>query len=253
VIWDTHDGGIKGDDDYNLWLYTPPVGSSEYSEGGMINQDVRRRIRLEFDSDETIDEFTTCGLHPGDNCKPRFQFSWWNRFRHLVDDDGAAAHREIHGHLATVVGLMGVDYVHDANSGNELHPVHVFAVHLDRSSSDPTHFTDHWAIFVRNWGNEGECGALDHYLLANDLTLRLAPTIDPSFRQYIVGQSTTVPRASIAANFADAGPVGFLPAADPTHPDLLLNFSLHEPGAHSCSPSLKGRARCGSDRWDVMA
>jgi hypothetical protein len=236
VTWDKHDSGLSGDDDYNLWLYTPQIGSSPYSAGGMTEDSTRRRIRLEFDSDETIDEFTTCGFIGNLNCSDRFLRTWWNRFRHLVDDDDAGAHREIDGHLATAVGLMGVDYMHDPNSGNEIHPVHVLAVHLDRtaSDSDPTHFSDHWAVFARNWGNEGECSALDHYVLENDLKVRLAPTIKPDYMSFIAGQSTSLSYDNVGANFRSALPMGFLPLTDDSaHPDVLLTFFLRDPPEHT--------------------
>jgi hypothetical protein len=53
---------------------------------------------------------------------------------------------------AIVMGLYGVDCAHDC--GAELHPVYALAIHVNNNLLDDT-----WAIFVRNWGDEGYCGS----------------------------------------------------------------------------------------------
>src|SRR5262249_121012 len=44
----------------------------------------------------------------------------------------------------------------------ELHPVYALAIHLNDNPTD-----DMWAIFVRNWGNEGYCSQDQHFLDTN--------------------------------------------------------------------------------------
>jgi hypothetical protein len=61
---------------------------------------------------------------------------------------------------------VGLDCEHSC--ATELHPVYAMAIHVNDSPSD-----DVWAIFVRNWGNEGYCSQDQHYLDVNAFTFRL--------------------------------------------------------------------------------
>jgi hypothetical protein len=54
-----------------------------------------------------------------------------------------------------VAGLVGTDCEHDCYS--EIHPVWAIAVHVKNDPND-----DVWAIFVRNFGNEGFCSRYQH-------------------------------------------------------------------------------------------
>ncbi len=117
------------DDDYNLLLTTPNnAGLTTYNEGGAL--------LLEFDTDETIDHFST---------------QWWDWFHNTVDHSTGDAKRMIDGRYAIATGTVGLDLVHGA--GVELHPVHLLAIRVNEDPNDET-----WAIFARNWGNEGMCG-----------------------------------------------------------------------------------------------
>jgi hypothetical protein len=208
-----------GDDDYNIKLWTNPVGSSGFAEGGLIRSP--HNFVMEFDSDETIDEFTGAD-------------TWWRQLKGAVDASDEQAASLIDGHLAIATGLMGIDEIYDANAGNEIHPLHALAIHLDRIALDATHFRDKWALFVRNSGNEGECASLDHYLLLNQYTMRISPTIDRRYANLIDPTGTTISRGNLHANWSQAQtPSYYVVPDDPAHPDLLLTVNLKDPPDHS--------------------
>jgi hypothetical protein len=155
IAWDEWDSGISGDDDYNMELTTPDfqgTGPSGVTSGNKTS------VKLEFDSDETIDHFNNQ--------------IWWEKFHEDVDNDNRTGiDQMVKGHDAVVIGLMGVDAVHQP-SGAEIHPVHVLAIRESAPGSiDPAN--DSWVMFARNWGNEGECGSQQHYLDANTITVDL--------------------------------------------------------------------------------
>jgi hypothetical protein len=153
---------VVGDDDYNFTLVTPvqgdfPSGTTER------NPD---RIKLEFKASETIDHLTT---------------QWWQKFHSAVDGDTDNINHGknlVRDTEAIVIGFLGLDLVSHSNEAqtfftepkSEIHPVFVLAIHVNRDPSDDT-----WAIFARNFGNEGFCSNSMHYLdLPSGLiTLRL--------------------------------------------------------------------------------
>jgi hypothetical protein len=143
-------GDVDGDDDYNMNLVTPG------GDGTAFGNDPADSVHLEFDSDETIDNFQND--------------LWWNNLHAVVDNgDSNLMNQMVNGHDAVVVGLMGIDAVH-APRHTEIHPVHVLAVREAAPGAvDPA--SDSWAIFARNWGNEGECGSQQHYLDTNHITV----------------------------------------------------------------------------------
>jgi FIMAH domain len=155
ISFEDWDSPLFGDDDYNMQLRAPDVGASGPAGATQGNP---TSVKLEFDSDETIDHF---GAQP-----------WWSLFHFQVENDNRAAiDQMVKDHDAVVIGLMGVDEVH-APGGAEVHPVHVLAIREAAPGSiDPA--DDSWAIFARNWGNEGECGSQQHYLNANTVTVDL--------------------------------------------------------------------------------
>jgi hypothetical protein len=136
VFWDGH-SSPGTDDDYNINLI-PPAG-----EGLTVSSE--GHIHSEFDSDETIDHFHT---------------PWWNSFHAAVDRDDASERAMIDGRFAIVIGLAGLDCEHGC--ATELHPVYALAIHVNDNPLDDT-----WAIFVRNWGNEGYCSQYQHPLDTN--------------------------------------------------------------------------------------
>jgi hypothetical protein len=142
VYWDSH--STPGtDDDYNINI-VPPAG-----EGLTVSNE--GHIHTEFDSDETIDHFRT---------------PWWNAFHDAVDRDDASARAMIDGKFGVIVGLAGLDCEHGC--ATELHPVYGLAIHINDNPLDDT-----WAIFVRNWGNEGYCSQDQHPLDTNRMAFFL--------------------------------------------------------------------------------
>jgi hypothetical protein len=128
--------GAFGDDDYSLTLDTPDQA------GVAVENDPPGTHYLEFNSDETINHFHT---------------SWWNSFHQAVDNDRDAAKAMIEGKRTIVTGLVGLDCGHTCSS--EIHPVWALAINVSDNPND-----DVWAMFVRNWGDEGFCGRGQHQL-----------------------------------------------------------------------------------------
>jgi hypothetical protein len=106
---------------------------------------------------------------------------WWSRLYDHENDDQAKELFNPGGKFSgntyslpegkpyndsVALGLVGLDCRHSCFA--ELHPVYAVAAHLDASVSD-----DRWAVFARNWGNEGSCGAQDHQLDLTTITLRI--------------------------------------------------------------------------------
>jgi hypothetical protein len=151
IIWEGHDPNWPlGDDDYNIQLY-------RQDKAGLTAKSAEKGfLKLEFDSDETIDHFNT---------------PWWNDFHHVVDNDSTADDHPgwwIDLHFAIATGLFGLDCMHGVTT--ESHPVFALAI---RENSDPSDYQEAWAIFVRNYGNEGYCGDLRHYLDLQSYSFRL--------------------------------------------------------------------------------
>jgi hypothetical protein len=107
-------------------------------------------IKGEFDSRETTIHFAT---------------PWWTSFRKA----GTRGRKSlIDGKPSILYGLTSVDCEHHCVS--ELHPVWVLAIHVKDDAAD-----DVWAVFVRNWGNEGFCSSAQHEVnwLGDRFTLTL--------------------------------------------------------------------------------
>jgi hypothetical protein len=156
LVW----AGIAFDADYNFALIPPDSkGLTEANESLFGHQ----YIEAEFASSETGDQFQT---------------KWWSDFRNAVENtvvthDDSAVQTLItpsSGNLAQTVvqGLFGMDCEHDCHS--EVHPVYALAIEVEDKGDDNT-----WAIFVRNWGNEGFCSQFDHQLMlpSNQFTIFL--------------------------------------------------------------------------------
>jgi hypothetical protein len=156
IHWENHSYYLQ-DDDYSFALWRPDLA-------GMTKVDVEKGfpqgyLHSEFNSDQTINHFHTW---------------YWDLLHQSVDEDTGGkggvlgSWRDIKipippytktrpifdGKEAIIVGLYGMDCAHDC--GAELHPVLAFAIHLNENDvlNDDT-----WAIFVRNWGDEGYCSS----------------------------------------------------------------------------------------------
>jgi hypothetical protein len=162
VFWDSHSWT---DDDYSMWL----VGaSSQFSEpltvanDGPPNHSVG--VHMEYDSDETVDHYNS---------------DWWNGFHQAVDDSDAKARAKVDNADAVVVGLLGLDCVHDCLT--EIHPVLGLAMRVN----DHPAGIDRWSFFVRNQGDEGFCSENLHFLPTPTVVLRLHPP-SPSLHHFTV-------------------------------------------------------------------
>ena len=203
IIWDTKstDGT---DDDYNYWIFPPhDEGVTTPSNG------IASGIEIEFDSDETIDHFTSNLL---------------KEFRGLVDTNNDLAKTRIGSRTGVVTGLVGLDCGHESCSA-ELHPAYAMAVDMD----DPNvaDMRRVWAVFARNWGDEGFCSSGDlNPLPISDLKI-LIPWL-PTATGVVVGPETQF------YVFADSDSNAQVPSPQITYAvnqGILIDFSLPNPSA----------------------
>jgi hypothetical protein len=136
------------DDDYNFRLQVEGDRGLTATNGGTFG--------VEFDSDETIDAFSS---------------TWWRAFHNFVDNHGDSTINEDYGYReGTVVGEFGLDAAENYHS--ELHPAWGFAMNTkidgQRDSQD-----DVWAVFARNSGNQGACGYDDVQLQTRSLAMSI--------------------------------------------------------------------------------
>ncbi len=131
-----------GDDDYNIYITR--------DDQSAYTQDNTNGVLTEFDSQETINYFVT---------------PWWKAFHAAVDHSDADAEYMLTllGKPAYIVevGVMGLDCAHYCSS--EIHPTYALAVNVKNEPGD-----DQWAIFGRNWGDEGFCSVGE--VVDSDLT-----------------------------------------------------------------------------------
>jgi hypothetical protein len=153
VYWENHSYYLQ-DDDYSFLLYRDDLA-------GMTKFDVDKGfyqgyLHSEFNSDQTINDFHTWywdTLHQAvdaDAGKGGVMGSW-DGF-HIAVPPYTKTRQIFDGNEAIVMGLYGLDCAHDC--GAELHPVYALAIHVKDDPADDT-----WAIFVRNWGDEGYCSS----------------------------------------------------------------------------------------------
>lgn len=132
------------DDDYNFFMY--PTNNM-----GAAAPPHPVELEIEFDSEETINYFHS---------------PLWTKFHHMVDNNNSAAQAYVKGHTAVVTSLFGLDCGH-SSCGTEEHPAYAMAVDMDDSNFSD----DQWAVFARNWGDEGFCGSEEHTLPIGDLKM----------------------------------------------------------------------------------
>jgi hypothetical protein len=106
----------------------------------------RDNIEAEFNSEETIEHFTS---------------PWWAGLENAVNSDSSFVNaKEYFGKKFSILtGLFGLDLGHFP-AHSELHPVFAMAVRV--KEDDPT--DEQWAMFVRRFGDEGFCSSNEHYL-----------------------------------------------------------------------------------------
>lgn len=192
ISWEGHSNSVYDDDDYEIRL--APLESAGLTTAS------NKTIELEFSSDETIDHFKT---------------PWWDSFHRAVDQNAAAAHQMIDGRDAIVTGLYGLDCAHNASA--ELHPVWAMAIRVENVFPN-----QRWAIFVRNWGNEGFCSSRQRLWDVRSYTFRLG---------WLAGASSIgVLNSTFLTNSSQvSGPnVQFA-----TNEGILVTFTLPQPEAQA--------------------
>ena len=212
VVW----LNFAADGDYNLMFFPDDDAALTSNNGlsGAVVSPQRRFVELEFDSRETVAGFST---------------SFWTDLHKAVTAD--ATDEQINEKLnptakgapanAVVYGLLGLDCEHDCAS--EYHPVYALAIEID-----PTPSNNRWAIFARNWGNEGFCSRYDHELTLPDGRLRLTlprlgsgPTVLHDSSEF----ASTNSRVSFPAVEFDS-----VSSAGPDVGNVVLTFDLPPPG-----------------------
>lgn len=159
---------LADDWDYNFRLVPRVQDTAPQQDRGLTTNNNRvtdgsspRYMEIEFASSEVADQFRT---------------PWWQGLADLVDPLSLPAlSRYIHpadpnqDPFGVAVGLFGLDCEHDCRS--ELHPVYALAIQVDENPNSNT-----WAVFVRNWGDEGFCSSLNHEInLVNQKMSLLLP------------------------------------------------------------------------------
>jgi hypothetical protein len=212
----TYTGAIQwwnfaADFDYNFALLPGDYqGLTQYNMELMSGNPALRFIEPEFDSNETASRFTT---------------AWWTKFAQTVDTGNYKAIEAMlspsdptRAPQAVVTGLFGLDCEHDCRS--EVHPVYAVAIEIDDSAGDNT-----WAIFVRNWGDEGFCSALDHQMDFDQNQVKLF------LPRLIKGTFTVLPTTEFAAT--DPGVTGFPAITQVQGQGTEVTFTLPAPQQHA--------------------
>ena len=199
-------GKFFSDQDINISLVPP-------EQRGLTVADPEA-ILTEFSARETLDHFVT---------------PWWKDLRRAASLFALERGRElVDGRPASVTGLAGLDCEHDCHV--ELHPVWMLALRAEAEAARET-----WAVFARNWGNEGFCSSQQHLLetVAHRLTVTVpwragATGVRPGRRTKfyanlagVAGWWTAVPGQHVSVTFQ-------LPAPDErarVHGELALNWS----------------------------
>jgi hypothetical protein len=157
--WGDHGGPFpNGDDDYTFTFHSPSADP--------LSVNGRSGLHVEFDSDETIDNFKSQpwqDLHNSVNDADgaKVQLSGCGTRHPCTSDTIAQLNERVHapakffdGDTSVLIGMFGLDGEHDLKA--ELHPLFVFASQLN-SQSNP--LDEVWLMFVRNRGDEGFCSS----------------------------------------------------------------------------------------------
>ncbi len=260
IYWEAHSSPRGADDDYNFRMVPPAVGQNSFGTnlgGGLTDTSdaiypttgevtsppdnsvevwpltktpvdsttALPSLEVEFDSEETIDNFST---------------AWWRSFHNAVDNAGAQALRGgggpsvdcwngnsgtcaklatlenmINSKFAIVTGLFGLDCAHDCKP--ELHPVFAMAIRVKDDPSDEV-----WEMFARRIGDEGFCSSNLH-------VLSTLPNDTYTFRFPSRGSSVKVTQQTLASA-AGSITVGF-PVSDPRK-GKLVSFVIPPPSSN---------------------
>jgi hypothetical protein len=131
--WGDHATFPFGDDDYTFTFISDLPGNPLSVNG-------RPGLHIEFDSDETIDNFNS---------------DEWIRLKNAVNGDNDNLKKQLFDGHTILTGMFGMDGEHDLKA--ELHPLFAIATRRDNYENDPG--DEVWLMFVRNLGDEGFCSS----------------------------------------------------------------------------------------------
>lgn len=229
------------------------------------NDEVPKAFHIEFDSRETVN---------------RFKSPIWSEFGSyaspcVAKDVGVpgknnscnfdAAQKMIEQKRAVVIGLFGLDSVHDVYS--ELHPVYAMAVEINPDPNDNT-----WIVFARNTGGEGACSICDHPLecpraggqpapvsalsgcpQASSIVTKLSLLIPPPEGVTGVPEVALMPKTQFYRNTSACPEVSYYVHPEQKYTEdnqgVLLTFNLDTCGENAdCIPLVEGEVHL---RWNV--
>ena len=133
--WGEHLSFPLGDDDYTFNFY-PDWPHNQLLLAG------RDALHVEFDSDETIDNF---------------QSDEWKDLHKAVDGDTTVSPSKLFDGTTILTGLFGLDGEHDLKA--ELHPLYALATLRDFNHYEDNPSDEVWLMFARNRGDEGFCSS----------------------------------------------------------------------------------------------
>jgi hypothetical protein len=127
-----------------------------------------QRLGVEFATYETFKYFSADDWWSGFRFKRYLEFPLIGVTHHTGRRGCAASgwRDQLENARAVVTGILGLDNEHEAHP--ELHPVFALAV---QTVAEPGRSV--WQVFVRNWGNQGDCGNRNCYHRLNAKTIRL--------------------------------------------------------------------------------
>ena len=171
LVWEGHSGPYPfDDDDYEIDIFRDEDHALYTGRRGLLGRGPG--IEIEFDSDETIDNYD--GI------------PWWQKFHHHVDnpDEGPGfVGDEILQARAIIIAPADLDGSHGYSP--ELHPAWLFMVRYFPNVDE-----EHWAFFARNWGDKGYCSDADHQLPIQDIHA-LLPNPD-AIDGFAIGDSVAI-------------------------------------------------------------
>ncbi len=194
VTWEGHSNSVWDDDDYYMGV--------ERNDSALYTS-VRDQIHIEFNSDETVDNWDDT-------------HTWWDDFHHnAVDDNDEHAHSMIDGDSVIIIGLLGLDVPHDGFA--ELHPVFAMFVHLQNDNPQ----LSNWAFFVRNWGDEGFCGGYQENLYKQTIKINIPNAVNCITNNIWEGAENEDNLSSMGVSI------------QPSNGGMLLTFNLLQPEKQS--------------------
>jgi hypothetical protein len=152
------------DTDYCFAYDTPDGAGSMVGNDAPMAPGMAGQIHCEFDRHEIADYFVS---------------PFWSKLNSLLVNTPATVQETSHGltistgddlarellfnKRAVVTGIFNIDCEHGVA---ELHPVYSMAVAVNDAEDAPLNgpTNDTWAMFWRNWGNQGSCGSADQQL-----------------------------------------------------------------------------------------